>query len=428
MVSIRNFTEAEQALEAYMPLAHEIIGKDISLVRMRPLMQAVGSPESRLKIVHVAGTSGKTSTAYYISALLTTTGKKVGLTVSPHMDTVAERVQLNGRPLDEETFCREINDFLPLVERAGINPTYYEVLMAFAYWYFDKAGVDYAVIETGLGGLHDGSNVAERPDKVCVITDIGYDHMHILGNTLPEIAFQKAGIIHVHNHVFMHTQPDEVMDVFRERCSKVSATLHEALMSAPGHVADSLRTLPQYKQRNWLLAYAAFSFIAERDELMNVTEDTLVQSLPTYIPGRMDEVMIGGKTVVMDGAHNVQKMAAFIESFKTQYVDRPAVVLFAVLQTKDYEPIIAQLHHLTDTVVCTSLKAAVDGRRKGADAVVLQSVAHKTGMRHVYAVSDSAQAFDTALAMTPEGGVLVISGSLYLLSEIRKVKKELQRG
>src|SRR5690606_38872097 len=119
--------------------------------------------------------------------LLAAAGQKVGMTVSPHVYEVNERVQINTKPLAETQFCRELSRFLNIIQSSGVRPTYFELLVAFAYWEFAEQGVDYAVIEVGLGGLLDGTNVVARDDKVCIITDIGFDHTSVLGKTLSAI-------------------------------------------------------------------------------------------------------------------------------------------------------------------------------------------------------------------------------------------------
>lgn len=144
MAQIRNLQEIEAELAKYVPLVKETAAKNITLDRMRPLMTAVGNPQKRLKIIHIAGTSGKTSTAYYISSLLTAAGKKTGLTVSPHVDSVLERVQIDTKILTEKEFASALSEFMTLVENSKLQPTYFELLVAFAYWYFEKTGVDYA--------------------------------------------------------------------------------------------------------------------------------------------------------------------------------------------------------------------------------------------------------------------------------------------
>lgn len=153
-------------------------------------------------------------------------GAKVGLTVSPHIVSIAERVQINGLPLDEESFCRYMSEFLQKIEDSKFGtPSYFEVMMVFALWVFDKEAVDYVVVETGLGGLHDSSNICRREDKIFVITDIGIDHTHVLGSNIESIAWQKAGIVAPGNHVIMHSQSQVVTGVVAEEVRKQHATL-----------------------------------------------------------------------------------------------------------------------------------------------------------------------------------------------------------
>jgi len=211
-------------LEAYWPSRTTL--HRMSLDYIRSLLDYLGNPQERLRIIHIAGTSGKTSTAYYAAALLTAAGKKAGLTVSPHVDLLNERVQINMTPLPEALFVREMNEFMACVEQGGFTPTYFELLYAFAFWEFARQQVEYAVIETGVGGLLDNTNVVTRSDKVCVLTDIGFDHTSLLGTTLPEIARQKAGIIQLHNAVFCWRQSAEVLAVFRAVTRQKQADLH----------------------------------------------------------------------------------------------------------------------------------------------------------------------------------------------------------
>jgi dihydrofolate synthase / folylpolyglutamate synthase len=144
-VNIENLNQAERILAGYIPLVKKITGKDITLERMKPLMQALGNPQNNLKIIHIAGTSGKTSTAYYLANLLKIAGKKVGLTVSPHLDSITERVQIDLEPLGETEFCQAFGEFIDIIKPVEPEPTYFELLMAFAYWYFAKTGVDYVL-------------------------------------------------------------------------------------------------------------------------------------------------------------------------------------------------------------------------------------------------------------------------------------------
>ena len=195
-MTIRNLSEANAALLPYVSQTPRMTGDDLKLERVMKLMDVLGNPQDKLPVIHIAGTSGKTSTGYYMAALLKAGGKKAGLTISPHIDSVNERVQIGGSPLPEAEFCSELGNFLEIIRGAGQSPSYFELLYAFALWVFVRRGVDYAVVETGLGGLLDATNVTGRADKVCIITDIGFDHEYVLGSGLAQIAAQKIGIVH----------------------------------------------------------------------------------------------------------------------------------------------------------------------------------------------------------------------------------------
>lgn len=417
MTEIRTIAEAEAVLAEYVPKVKAVTGKQITLERMSPLMEAFGNPHERLRIVHVAGTSGKTSTSYFIASLLKAAGKKVGLTVSPHVDTVAERVQIDMQPLEEPVFCTALTEYLAILEKTELSPTYFELLVCFAYWYFDRVGVDYAVVETGLGGMHDGTNIAMRSDKVCVITDIGLDHMHILGNSVAEIAAQKAGIIHEENDVFMLQQDEEIMRTVKQRCAEKHARLH-VVEADIQHMPDAL---PEFQKRNVGLAYEVFKFLKERDGLEHIPT---VQLANVSVPARMNEVMIGRKTIIMDGAHNEQKMQAFISSFQKKYPDKKVPVLFALKQGKEVAAVLPLVKQITSSLFITEYDWIQDLPLASLDAEELGAAAEKFQFERVYAHKNRSVAFDQFMNEVSDIGI--ITGSFYLVSQIRKEHEELK--
>ena len=417
---ITTIAEAEAALQPYVPLVAQLTGKDTTLERIEPLMELLGNPQDQLKIIHIAGTSGKTSTAYYMAALLLAAGKKIGLTVSPHVDSITERVQINGLPLDEVTFCRELDEFLKLVEQAPQKPSYFELLYAFALWEFQRQGVDYAVIETGMGGLHDATNVATRADKVCIITDIGFDHMHVLGHTIPEITAQKIGIVHSGNVALMYQQSDESMAVINEWIAKQQATLQVTNQEAEqGRAEVHLGDLPLYQQRNWLLANYAYDYVANRDNLEHLTRQVLQKTLEVQVPGRMDVRQIQDKTIIMDGAHNEQKMTAFLQSFQQQYPDSRPVVLLALKQGKEYRAVAPLLAPIASQIIVTTFATSQDLPALAMDPEVLADELRTAGAQEVQVIPDHAEAYQNFLQTTQNIGI--ITGSFYLLSQIRKL-------
>lgn len=420
-MNIQNLKRANQALLVYVPLVAQLKAKDVTLQRIRPLMRLLGNPEKRLKVVHIAGTSGKTSTAYYMAAMLQAAGKKTGLTVSPHIDSVTERVQINGRPLPERDFCTLLGEFLSIVQTAKQRPTYFELLYAFALWVFERQGVDYAVVETGMGGLHDATNVVTQADKICVITDVGLDHMHILGNTLAEIAAQKAGIIHTGNHVFMYEQEPEVMRVVGQRIANKRASLHIVDLSKNENKTGISKQevgsrLPAFQQRNWQLAYSVYTYLHNRDDLQYLTSKESTETQKIQIPARMEVRQLQGKTVIMDGAHNAQKMANFVSSFRQLYPDVRPAILIGLKHGKDYEDLVPLLTPLASRVVATAFQTTQDLPVQSMDPQQLARAFRAAGLPAV-AIEDMRSAV-RALLIGPEP-ICIITGSFYLLAQIR---------
>lgn len=415
-MTIRTIDDANKALRPYVPLVSQLTGKHTTLERIQPLMQLLGNPQDKLQVLHIAGTSGKTSTAYYLSALLAASGKTVGLTVSPHVDSVTERVQINNKPLADRVFCKELTEFLVIVKKASEPPSYFELLYAFALWVFARQDLDYAVVETGMGGLFDATNVVTRPDKVCIITDIGLDHTHILGSTLPEIAAQKIGIVHDHNEVFTYDQSREVMQVFKDWVSKHHAQLNITTPEAERRAVQlDFTGIPHYQERNWLLAYKVYRYLMEQDNLKSLTSEVLRRTLQTRIPARMDIRTWQGKTIIMDGAHNVQKMTAFLDSFTGLYPHTKPAVLLALKHNKDYEGVADLIATVAARIIVTTFSSSQDLPVEAMDPQVLARV---FDTRIPVEIITDPLAATRALLKSPEP-IGVITGSFYLISEIR---------
>jgi dihydrofolate synthase/folylpolyglutamate synthase len=379
---IASLQHAEELLMQYVPAVKTFTGKNITLERIKPLMQKIGNPENKLKIIHIAGTSGKTSTCYYIASLLIKNKHTVGLTVSPHIDKITERIQLNGKPITDKAFCDYLGEFLEYIVDLAVQPSYFELLMALSYWIFEKEGVEYAVIETGMGGLHDGSNVAERQDKVCVITDIGYDHMHILGTTISEITAQKAGIIHGGNVVFMHKQSHNVMDVVRRKIEEQAASLYFAEEVFINEVGGGVGILPDFQKRNFVLALSVVAYVLYRDGYGSPSKNSINDTLHAYIPARMDTVRINQKTLIMDGAHNGQKMKSLVQSYQKQYGSLKAAVLLSLKNGKEYEEVLDILKPITEKLILTTFSSTQDLPSHAIDPRLLETHAIKLGYEH----------------------------------------------
>lgn len=411
---IRTFEDAHKALRRYLPPVTPATGA-YTLERMEQLMEQLGNPQDSYKVVHVAGTSGKTSTAYYTAAFLKQAGKKTGLTVSPHVDEINERVQINQRPLTEKKFCSELTVFLRLVEKTKLQPTYFEVLTAFAFWEFKRQRCEYAVVEVGLGGLLDATNVIHKKQKLNIITDIGIDHEQVLGKTVDLIAAQKAGIIQPYNSVVCYDQGDEVMDIIREVCSQQHAELHEVW---PLRSSELPHSLPLFQRRNWYLAFAAFGLLADRDSLGELTEPQLGQTASVLIPARMERRKIGTKTVIMDGAHNAQKLEALVASIKHDFPKQKLPILISLVTTKQtrLSQCIEAVLPICQEMIITTFSTA-QGEKVSVDPLKIAEACEALDFEHWTIVDDPQNAYKQLLKTKTD--TCIVTGSFYLLNHVR---------
>lgn len=417
---MESFEEARKVLEKFVPPARKF-REAYTLDNMRALMAALGNPQESYRVIHVAGTSGKTSTSYYIASLLSAAGQRTGLTVSPHVSEINERTQINMVPLAEEEYCRELSTFLEIINKLSTKPTYFEVLVAFAYWEFAKQNVDYAVIEVGLGGLLDGTNVITRSDKVCVITDIGLDHMNILGSTIPEIATQKAGIVHAANHVFMYSDVGEAFEVVKNVCESAEAELH--------HIANIHSRLsehmPLFQERNWWLAKNVYDYICERDGLKQLTSTELLRTQQQHIPARMELVQIkGDKRILLDGAHNFQKMEALVDSLIDEYPKQKMPVLIAFVSGKslDIKETLSLVLQVANHIIISGFHSQQDLKKTGISPEKIAKMCNDIGFDSVEVAESPEEAY-RMLQMRPEN-ISLVCGSFYLLNHVRPLVME----
>lgn len=406
---------AEAELQKLYAVGIYRLGDDQVLTRMQPLLTAAGNPHTKLRAVHVAGTSGKTSTCYYAAALLHATGAHVGLSVSPHVDSITERLQVDGQPISEHDFCERLGEFIDIIHGSGVQPSYFELMITFVLWYFAAEGVDYVVLETGMGGLYDATNTVTRPDKVCVITDIGYDHMHVLGTDIASIATQKAGIIHQHNHLFMHEQDAAITEVITKRVAEQNAILNTVSIDQYQKCAVTLPAdMPQFQKRNWCLARATVEHIAARDGLGDVP---ILNPSSVIVPGRMEiEQLPDGSTLILDGGHNGQKVAAFVSSFMQLYPDVKADVLLAMKKGKEYRDVLQNLQPITNALLVTAFTDAQDFPIRSQDPETIAAYGRSLGI-DTGVESDNKRAF--AQLKRSSARLKIVIGSIYLLGQIR---------
>jgi dihydrofolate synthase/folylpolyglutamate synthase len=409
------------------------------LTRARALLGALGDPQDRFRAVHVAGTAGKGSVSTFVAGLLRSHGFRVGAHLSPHVHSVLERFQLEGRPASAELVDAELDRIRPAVEaveRAGHGrPSFFEVTNAVAFGLFADR-VDYGVVETGLGGLLDSTNTISRADKLAVITPIGLDHQDLLGATVGEIAVQKAGILPFGGHAVAARQGSpEAADALRAVAARRSCALRWVDLgppavqtwTGPGGTELRLRGQPplslgltgRHQAGNAHLALRAVEALAARDGWALDADAVWLGLRSATLPGRFERRVIGGRTAVLDGAHNPMKLAALVATLQEVHPGARFPWVLAFKQDKDLDAALHVVAPAASVVVATEFRSAGGDHPAGASvpAELVAAAAADRGIatavegNPVLAVRRAAEEADEAVPV-------VVSGSFHLLAAV----------
>lgn len=382
--------------------SRRVFDSDLTIKRNFQIMELLGNPQDAHPTVHVAGTSGKGSICYLIDALLRAHSKRTGLTQSPHVYDIRERVQVNGQLISERKFVQVLSQVLDKVSQSEIGISYFETLTAMGYLTFSQSRIDYQIIETGFGGRLDATNVVERPDKICVLSKIGLDHTEYLGDTLEKIAGEKAGIVHAGNHVIALRQEPEVNAEFEKRCQEVGATL------------EWIEQTGEYQKTNDALAIRACEFLAERDGWQY--EPTLAGPVlqQVFIPGRFEKRHLKDHLVILDGAHNPQKFSALANRVSRE--DKaPVTVILALGERKDVIACLKVLQPIAKRIITTEyFTKEQDVPKRPIDARELTEQCKKLGIE-AEAIRSPKMAINKAVLFTEP---VLITGSFYLVGEV----------
>lgn len=405
------------------------------LERTKFLALLVGNPQENYPVIHIAGTSGKWSTATCTSAILQAHGYKTGLHVSPHLLDRRERVQVDNLFADDTILLKAVEQLATAIEHCTASeygqPSYYEAMIVFAYLCFSLAKVDVAVVEVGCGGLYDGSNIVARQDKISVITRQGYDHQDIVGETLKEIAENDVGIILPESRVVALEQEDEVCNTaIHQDVERKSANLH--LVSQwlrYGNIRiENRQTIFDYNDQKNIRLWLVGLFQAENAALaITATQlfcgnfdraKTRTTLEKTRFIGRLDIRQLHNRTVVLDGAHNPQKMQALVDTLRVLYPNKKIIRYAAFKQGKDRQEMLDVMQTLSQNFVLWSFAGAQD--------MSFRSVSQEDILKYldwiiVKSSKDPAEFFVHIETHIPEDSIVVVTGSLYWLSRIYEV-------
>ena len=436
----------------------------------RAFYEFLGCPGENRKIVHVAGTNGKGSVCTYLSSILTAHGHKTAMFTSPHLISMCERFRIDGELMSEEDFMHyfyqvqsKVDEVRKYIEEAldkisviagniqrfeepvskltkilpaDYHPTFFEYLFFMAMLWFEDKGVDYIVLETGLGGRLDATNVIKEPE-LCIITKIGLDHTMYLGNTLEEIAGEKAGIIKHNVPLIYYDFDKKVTSVIEKNADLQEVTAYPVGLSdiknvkihqkdidfcmfyeydnyvCPVWEEFRLPTVATYQTINATLAVKASKLLLQKQWKLDLVKDVLSK---TFWEGRMEEVMPG---FYVDGAHNEDGVEAFLDGLAAASV-KEATLLFGVNGDKDYEPMImrmAKSGHFA-RIVITKLA----GDRSALPEAIAEQFTKYTDLDLIltYSVKDAVQKCRDLTS----GGTIYAVGSLYLVGEIKELVRE----
>lgn len=414
-----------------------------SLERVVQIMELLGEPQRTFPVIHLTGTNGKTSTTRFIERILREMGLSTGRFTSPHLHDIRERIALNGKPIDPERFVATYDDVLPYVQlvdqRAAEadepRTTYFELLVVMAYAAFADAPVDVAIVEVGLGGRWDATNVADG--QVAVITPIDIDHQRLLGNTVEEITLEKRDIVKAGAIAVVGRQEPDVHELIAERAQEVGATVVSedeqfsvlARDQAVGGQQVSLRGLAgdyndlflplfgDHQAHNVVTAVAAVeAFVGGGEQPLDI--DVLRQALERLTsPGRL-EIVRRSPTVLVDAAHNPAGARALRDALEDSFNFAKLVGVVAILQDKDADAILQTLEPVLDEIVVTRTRSAraTDPQRLGELATEI------FGEDRVFVVPSLPEALDRAAELADEGGVaggVLATGSVVTAAEVR---------
>ena len=417
-----NKMTAEQAVE----YIHSItwLGSKPGLERTRELLRRMGNPEKELKFIHIAGTNGKGSTAAMTASILQKAGYRVGLFTSPCIFKFNERIQINGEYISDEDLAAVTAFVKPLAAAMDDHPTEFELVTAIGFEHFKRQGCDIVVLEVGMGGALDSTNVIDVPE-VAVITNIGLDHTDFLGNTLTEIAETKAGIFKEGGSAVIYPNEPQVMAVLQDICARRNMTLRIADFDSLCSVSHSLEgqtfnwgahkdlflpLLGVHQLKNAAVVLSIIDTLTEKG--WQITEENIRDGLACVRwPGRFD-IVRKDPLFIIDGGHNPQCIAALVDNIRDYLEGRRVVVLTGVLADKDYAQMFRPVMGLVEQFVCITPPSP-----RKLDAKDLAAHLQKEGCTAT-ACDTVAEGVKKAVELAGSDGMVLCFGSLYTIADI----------
>lgn len=417
---------------------------DFKLNRMRGLLETIGNPQERIPAVHIAGTKGKGSTAVMIASILQAAGYRVGLFTSPHISKFEERMTVNGIQPSETEIVALVNDLLEPVgqldqELGGMSPTYFEITTAMAWQFFAQQHADIVVLEVGLGGRLDATNVCHP--EVCVITSISRDHTHLLGSEIHQIAREKAGIIKPGVPVISGVVNSPAEEVIAEVCQQRDAPLTQLerdfqyrhardtdpraiggrITIQKGELTFADLPLPligEHQAHNATLAVMAVSELGSRGWKIDLPAIRFGLEQVQW-PARI-EVVGQNPLVIVDAAHNWASISALIQTLDQHFPEKSRIAIFAATRDKDVQGMLRQLLPRFDTIILTCYLS----NPRSVPVEQLFAMTRTVSDRHVHVARDPQIAWNMARKLAGPQDLICITGSFFIAAEVRELLNE----
>jgi dihydrofolate synthase/folylpolyglutamate synthase len=432
-----NYQEATEYLLNRLPMFQKVGGAAFKagLERITELCKVLGNPQHQYKTIHIAGTNGKGSCSHFLASILQESGYKTGLTTSPHLQSFTERIRINGQEIEKESFVHFIEKYKQVIEE--VEASFFEATIAMAFWYFAEKQVEVAVIETGLGGRLDATNII-RPE-VCLITNIGFDHQQFLGNTLPLIASEKAGIIKKEIPVVISEHNSETKQVFLEKASQENApiyfasedyeveqatatphglqvTINKKRKNGQGYTRQYVSgLLGRYQLKNILGVLSVVDILREKQWVIG--EQSLQKGLAnvvknTNLKGRW-QILQQKPLVVADTAHNSHGIKEVVEQLKSTPHQQLHLVL-GFMKDKEIDNILPLYPQEAIFYFCKP------NLPRAMETAVLEEKAKILNLQY-YIVPEVNEALAYALQKAQNEDIVLVGGSTFVVAEIKNL-------
>lgn len=414
-------------------------GSKLGLQNISKLTELLGNPQNSYKIIHVAGTNGKGSTSNMIHDVLMSSGYKTGLFISPYLEEFTERIQVSKKHIEKESLARITNlvkEKIDIMLKEGYNhPTEFEVVTAIGFKYFEEQQIDFLVLEVGLGGRFDATNVVTNT-LVSVITSISYDHMEYLGDTLEKIAFEKAGIIKENSNVVIYPQEDIIVNtiknVAKNKNTQVFETNKENIEKLKGNLTGQwfkyLKTdifdLPEIKMNflgehqlyNVLTALRALEVVKQSG--YNITEEGIIKGLDNCRFAGRFEILQENPVIVLDGGHNINGIEYFAKAVKENFEDNKIILFFGMLKDKNPEDVLPLILPL-----CKEVYTLTPNNPRAMKSTELADLIKKHSDLKVTPINEYNEIVPILKAIDISEYVAFV-GSLYMIGDVRTILKK----